>query len=187
VPLTTGVASLTSVQASSQTPLRARGVMWKFFWALRTGRGLHSSPSSIHVRGEVQGTESGPIHKASSPRRRNRMERMANPQIIHMPNPFRMVRHVTCSSSATAFTASPNKGTGACAQQAVILCPVAPHSADCNIVEYDMCPTQEYSDQGGESLNGVVGNKRVTSNCDPGWTRYWSERQVFPAVDSRRQ
>jgi hypothetical protein len=41
--------------------------------------------------------------------------------------------------------------------------------------------------QGGETLNGEVGNKRVTSKRDPGRTRYWNERQVFPAVDSRRQ
>jgi len=60
----------------------------KFFSKLwQQEGGLHTSPSSLNVRGEVQSRESGPIHKVPSPPRHNRLDRILNP--------FRIVRHVT--------------------------------------------------------------------------------------------
>jgi len=52
--------------------------------------GLHTSPSSLHVRGEVQGRESGLTHKVPSPRRHNLLERMFKPFriVVRLPPIF---------------------------------------------------------------------------------------------------
>jgi len=55
--------------------------------------GLHTSPSSSHVLGELQGRESGPIHEFLSPRRNNQLERMSN-------------RFISVARLATAFHGS---------------------------------------------------------------------------------
>jgi len=78
-----------------------------FSESLKQEGGLHTSPSSLHVRGEVQGRESGPIHKVPSPPRHIRLERMSNP--------FRIV---VCLPPA--FTASPITGKSSSAQLAVL-------------------------------------------------------------------
>jgi hypothetical protein len=59
---------------------------------LQQERGPHTS-SSLHLRGELPGRESGPVHKVPSPRRHSRLERMSNP--------YGCVRNVTYRSSAT--------------------------------------------------------------------------------------
>jgi len=50
----------------------------KAFLSPYNRKGDYTSPSSLYVRGEVQGTERGPIHKLPPPRRHNQLEGMSN-------------------------------------------------------------------------------------------------------------
>ena len=78
-----------------------------FSESLQGDGGLHTSPSSLYVRGEVQGRESGPIHKVPSPHRHILLERIFNA--------FRIVDRLP-----PAFTASPTTGKSACTQHAAL-------------------------------------------------------------------
>ena len=107
-PITTAVAYRRQTKHYREHVASCEG----FSWPLQQEGGLNTSPSPLHVRGEVQDWESESILDVPSRRRHNRLERLSIPL-----KSFATSRTVRLQP---AFTASPTTGKRACAHQQLI-------------------------------------------------------------------